>query len=130
MNIRDEAVEADLELAEIKSKLSALTPGQWKAYNRGIGYEIHSEHDEPINVGVRETFTKEDAEFIASAPPMVARLTAALEAALTFHKPIESAHPQVLGPVCEGCSDVDELNYTFYPCETVEAVKNALKESK
>ncbi len=65
-----------------------------------------------------------------AAPQDRAILSVALDAVLAFHKPIESGHPQILDPVCEGCSDVDELHFTFHPCETVEAIENAIKESQ
>jgi hypothetical protein len=123
-------VTARVVLDGIKESLAGITPGKWKAYNRGIGYEIHGEYDQPINDGHRETFTKADATFIATAPADVARLTGAVDAVLEFHKPIESGHPQILGPVCEGCSDVDDLQFTFHPCETVEAIDAALEESQ
>jgi hypothetical protein len=70
-------------LDSIKAGLTGITPGEWKAWDRGIGYEVHGEYDEPINIGHRETFTKADASFIAAAPVTVARLTAALELVLT-----------------------------------------------
>jgi hypothetical protein len=57
----------------------------------------------------------------------IAKLLAAVEAVRTFHRPIDSDHPQIIGPVCEGCSDVDDSQYTFYPCETVEAINKALE---
>jgi hypothetical protein len=71
-------------LDSIKAGLTGITPGEWKAWDRGIGYEVHGEYDEPINIGHRETFTKADASFIAAAPVTVARLTAALEAVLSM----------------------------------------------
>lgn len=73
------------ELDDIKARLAVLTwAPPWKAWDRGIGYEVHSQGDQPINSGHRETFTKADAEFIAAAPADLARLTAAVEAVLSI----------------------------------------------
>ena len=41
------------------------TPLPWRAYDRGIGWEIvHDEHDNPINCHFRETFSEADARLI------------------------------------------------------------------
>lgn len=75
----------------MKARVSALTwAPPWKAWDRGIGYEVHSQGDEPINSGHRETFTKADATFIAAAPTDVARLVAAVEAALDVAETLET----------------------------------------
>src|SRR5690625_3573071 len=55
-----------------------IYPGPWVANDRGIGYEITTQHqiDEaaevngwpmPINSGIKDTFPRSDAEFIALA---------------------------------------------------------------
>jgi len=54
-------------LEAISHRLSKVSEGPWTAWDRGIGYEVHSPYGEPINYGHRETFTKGDAEFIAMA---------------------------------------------------------------
>lgn len=66
-------------LAEIENRLKTIeTKEPWKAWDRGIGYEIHCQHDEPINDGLRETFKRGDAVFIAHSPSDVAYLLAEL----------------------------------------------------
>jgi hypothetical protein len=39
----------------------------WKAYDRGIGWEVHTSEDRPVNDGFHETFAMDDAAFIADA---------------------------------------------------------------
>lgn len=85
----------------IAARLKAIvTPGPWKAWDRGIGYEVHGAYDEPINMSHRETFMKADAEFIASAPADVAYLldltrkqAAALEWVEALHRPVKKWEP-------------------------------------
>lgn len=55
-------------VAAIAARLGKVSDGPWTAWDRGIGYEVHGPGGEPINMGHRETFTKGDAEFIATAP--------------------------------------------------------------
>lgn len=44
------------------------SPLPWRAYDRGIGYEVlRADIDESINGEFRETLTKADAEFIVLA---------------------------------------------------------------
>ncbi len=49
------------------SKHAPLTPLPWFVYDRGIGCEIVAEDQECINREFRDTFSKEDAEFIVRA---------------------------------------------------------------
>jgi hypothetical protein len=74
-----------------------------------------------------------DAEFIAAAPATVARLTAALEAVLEVHQPIDAAmfsgrHERIV-KVCTGCG-TDDGNWQRYPCPTVAAIEGVLKEGQ
>jgi len=63
------------QLAAIEARANAATPGEWEPYNRGIGYEVHL-HGIPVNDNLRETFNKQDAEFIANARTDVPALLA------------------------------------------------------
>lgn len=59
-----------------------VRPGPWHVYDRGIGYEVHDENDYELTGGMRETFDKADAEFIAAFdPPTVLALLSRLERA-------------------------------------------------
>ena len=78
-------------LAELRRLLEEATPGPWHAWDRGIGYEVHTEVEhnpircDPLNSGFRETFGGPDAHLIVSAvnalPSLLDQLDAA-EAAL------------------------------------------------
>jgi hypothetical protein len=118
-----DGVPAAAVLGGIKSRLSQITPGQWKAWDRGIGYEVHSQHDEPLNTGHRETFTKADAVFIAAAPTDVARLTGALEAVLALHYAGDMHGPAY----CKECSKSHWI--VPVPCPTVAAIEIELAET-
>ena len=51
-------------LEELDALYDKATKGPLSASDRGIGYEIHDPTGYPINSGERDTFKKEDAEFI------------------------------------------------------------------
>ena len=68
------ATTAHLDAIEARS--NAATEGPWEAWDRGIGYEVHGQHGEPINWSHGETFGKLDAEFIAHARTDVPHLLA------------------------------------------------------
>ncbi|UUG69998.1 hypothetical protein SEA_ZUCKER_38 [Arthrobacter phage Zucker] len=55
-------------LDAIQAQLDAATQGEWTAWDRGIGYEVHQAEDWPLNDRCRETFAKGDAEFVAASP--------------------------------------------------------------
>jgi len=70
-----------------------IYPGPWVANDRGIGYEITTQHqiDEaaevngwpmPINSGIKDTFPRSDAEFIALARTALPQLAKALRGVL------------------------------------------------
>ena len=71
-------------LAELRRLLEEATPGPWHAWDRGIGYEVHTEvehnpiHCVSLNSEFRETFRGPDARLIAAA---VNALPALLDAA-------------------------------------------------
>jgi hypothetical protein len=67
------------------------------------------------------------------APGNVERLTAALEAVLEVHEPVEAVmnpgrHERIV-KVCTGCG-ADDGNWQRWPCPTVSAVEAALKEGQ
>ena len=70
--------------AELRRLLERATPGPWHAWDRGIGYEVHTEaehnpiHCVSLNSEFRETFRGTDARLIAAA---VNALPALLDAA-------------------------------------------------
>ena len=70
--------------AELRRLLERATPGPWHAWDRGIGYEVHTEVEhnpircDPLNSGFRETFGGPDAQLIVAA---VNALPALLDAA-------------------------------------------------
>ncbi|QRQ79142.1 ead/Ea22-like family protein [Glutamicibacter protophormiae] len=73
-----------MELNELRKTAEApgVRPGPWHVYDRGIGYEVHDENDYELTGGMRETFDKPDAEFIATFdPPTVLALLSRLEQA-------------------------------------------------
>ena len=58
---------------ELRRLLEKATPRPWHAWNRGIGFEVHTEAEhnpircDPLNSGFRETFGGPDAHLIAAA---------------------------------------------------------------
>ena len=82
-----------MELTDLLDQIDRLEleiyPGPWVANDRGIGYEITTQHqiDEaaevngwpmPINSELRETFPRSDAEFIALARTALPQLAAVI----------------------------------------------------
>ena len=74
-------------LAELRRLLEEATPRPWHAWNRGIGYEVHTEVEhnpircDPLNSGFRETFGGQDAQLIAAAANALPGLLDQLDAA-------------------------------------------------
>src|SRR5699024_12364690 len=75
-----------------------IYPGPWVANDRGIGYEITTQHqiDEaaevngwpmPINSGIKETIPRSDAEFIALARTALPKVAEAVDQLL---EPLDS----------------------------------------
>ena len=82
-----------MELTDLLDQIDRLEleiyPGPWVANDRGIGYEITTQHqiDEaaevngwpmPINSGIKDTFPRSDAEFIALARTALPKLAEAV----------------------------------------------------
>jgi hypothetical protein len=129
----------------IKARLAAATPGPWKAEPVESGsfahiesrvYSLRGSHIllSPTDGEAGQAKTT-DAEFIAAAPADVARLTAAVEAVLALHKEVEGyrfgAVPGAAPDygVCSTCFTDDERPAPW-PCPTVAAIENALKEGQ
>ena len=61
------------KLAELRWLLERATPGPWHAWDRGIGYEVHTEAEHnpircvSLNSEFRETFRGPDARLIVAA---------------------------------------------------------------
>ena len=59
--------------AELRRLLEEATPRPWHAWDRGIGFEVHTEAEhnpircDPLNSGFRETFCGPDARIIVAA---------------------------------------------------------------
>ncbi len=60
----------DLDPLRKIAEAPGVTPGPWVAYDRGIGYEVHDANGYELTGGMRETFDKADAEFIAAFDPL------------------------------------------------------------
>jgi len=63
------------------SQATKFTPGPWHAWDRGIGFEVHTgkgpcdgDCGGCINDGFRETFTEANARLIAAAPDLYVAL--------------------------------------------------------
>lgn len=87
-----------------------VRPGPWHVYDRGIGYEVHDENDYELTGGMRETFDKADAEFIATfAPPTVlallSRLEQAEQAVARVREVIHRYDPNCLTCMCNSDGD-------------------------
>ena len=128
---------------ELRLLLEEATPGPWHAWNRGIGFEVHTEAEhnpircDPLNSGFRETFSGPDAHLIAAAvnalPTLLDALDAA-EAALArvreLHSSSGTAESQgydaegeygYIAPYCTGCEASDEYAVAW-PCPTIRAL--------
>lgn len=130
-----------MELTDLLDQIDRLEleiyPGPWVANDRGIGYEITTQHqiDEaaevngwpmPINSELRETFPRSDAEFIALARTALPQLAQTVRAVLELHEPIDD-HIHLRAKICSHRYCVDEaLDQMEYPCPTVQAITDAL----
>ena len=112
--------------AELRRLLDEATPGPWHAWDRGIGYEVHTEVEhnpircDSLNSGFRETFGGPNAQLIVAAvnalPALLDAvderdaLAAAVERVRELHKP-EGIHR-----FCSMCA------YRPWPCPTIRAL--------
>jgi len=130
-------------LAEVRQREQAATPGEWRNEpNTGAGrvwVQIGRRRDEAdceplFNVRAlgRNPTAEEyrqraaDAGFIAHARADVPALLAALEAAMRFHAPKETANGTALCPFCS-CAEGELVRA---PCPEVRAISMALLGSK
>lgn len=87
------------ELAAQKEADRHPTPGPWRAWDRGIGWEIHHrwKNDEdggwPLNGGFRETFREADARLMSAAPDLLKELRHLVRAL----EPLEDGHLEIPG---------------------------------
>ena len=100
-------------LDEIKARAEAATLGPWHAWDRGIGWEVHKGEEcapggrscDALNGEFRDTFTREDAEFIAAAredvPWLIERI-GELNGAICWDT------------TCLNCSSLLDSNYDQY----------------
>ena len=121
------------------------TEGPWEAYEDSdvqyAGYPPIAEN--LVYAGAVETpiidwgngSTKADAEFIADARTRLPQALNALQAVMEIHKPYHADHYYVGmngGSLhrfvlrCEGCEESGGVE--GYPCPTVRAIQNAIKE--
>ena len=113
---------------ELRRLLDEATPGPWHAWDRGIGYEVHTEVEhnpircDPLNSGLRETFGGQDARLIAAAANALPGLLDQLDAAEAALARVRELHRESRGsmsalyptPICECGKD--------YPCPTIAAI--------
>ncbi|MFJ4168339.1 hypothetical protein ACIPY3_02400 [Paenarthrobacter sp. NPDC089714] len=103
---------------QMKARLEAAVPDQtW--------YSPEEVRDMLEHAGADADCIGQDSTFISGAPQDMVKLHNALDAVEALHKPVDSGHPNILGKVCDQCSDLVDL-FTFYPCATVEAIQAAL----
>jgi len=75
------------DAAELRRLLDEATPRPWHAWDRGIGFEVHTEAEhnpircDPLNSGFRETFCGPDARLIVAAVNSLESLLDALDVA-------------------------------------------------
>ena len=117
------------------------TEGPWEAYEDSdvqyAGYPPIAEN--LVYAGAVETpiidwgngSTKADAEFIADARTRLPQALNALQAVLEAHAPIDALNTQYtngrIPHVCTGCGQ-DDGRWNYWPCPTVRAIQNAIKE--
>jgi hypothetical protein len=118
-------------LDSIKGRLGAITPGAWKVWGMAVmadpvgNSNVDDAHMIAVTSDPHRGLRTFNADFIASAPSTVARLTAALESALEAcdrvidntdgHKPPGPPHP---------------TREQATACRIRAAIESALKESK
>lgn len=117
------------------------TEGPWEAYEDSdvqyAGYPPIAEN--LVYAGAVETpiidwgngSTKADSEFIADARTRLPQALNALQAVLEAHAPIDALNTQYtngrIPHVCTGCGQ-DDGRWNYWPCPTVRAIQNAIKE--
>ena len=117
-----------------------IYPGPWVANDRGIGYEITTQQqiDEaaevngwpmPINSGIKDTFPRSDAEFIALARTALPQLAKAVRAVWEIHKPLNVGGIDGDHIICEVCVTINGYggwDQRDHPCETYKAITDAM----
>jgi hypothetical protein len=104
----------------IKAQLSAITPGAWKVWGMGVmadpvgNSNVDDAHMIAVTSDPHRGLRTFNADFIASAPSTVARLTAAVESVL--------AECDYLDTLADGDK--------HYAKSFRAAIENALKESQ
>ena len=135
-------------LDEIQARADAATDGPWEARHRvGLDWLSQSPHvdndgHEPgSSVGLADAVdplwgslwpsrnANADADFIAHARTDVPRLVAALRSVLNVHEPVGALHTPT-GKQVQVCSECErDGDWRVWPCLTVRAIENALKEA-
>ena len=121
-----DATDIRAQIEEERRIIEAASEGPWHVTDRGIGWEVSREplEDKPddpgfwpatVNDGLRETFSKTDATFIAHARAALPVRNAQIEAVLALHVLADFGE-------CNECS-----NGTPWPCATVRAIEEAGK---
>jgi hypothetical protein len=107
----------------VKAAKESRTPGPWKAWDRGFGWEIHGPDDEAINRGFRETFSREDAELIAEAvnsrrlDTAAPDLDAGLAALVAVLRKARQDNPEAFAEFVNEVCDPHALSDAFSMCE-------------
>ena len=124
-----------------KALAGQATQGPWEAYAdsdyQPAGCPPIIEH--LVYAGAVETpiidwgngSTEADAAFIADARARLPQALNALQAVLEAHAPIDALNTQYtngrMPHVCTGCGQ-DDGRWNYWPCPTVRAIQNAIKE--
>ena len=126
----------ETRLAEIRARAEAATEGPWRAsLLDGVEYEdgssCHRGGIYPSEKGAAPVLNttnvdRRNAEFIAHARTDLPSLLAAVETVRELHQP---GPPYLLDvpEVCEHCSDNEDEREVAYPCQTVQALADALE---
>ena len=127
-----------------KTLADQATEGPWEADGREITQ--HWSRPEPWQtiVGTEVAYmdycyggsaggveSDEDASFIADSRTRLPQALNALQAVLEVHAPIDALNTQYtngrIPHVCTGCGQ-DDGRWNYWPCPTVRAIQNAIKE--
>ena len=99
-----------------------ICPGPWVANDLGIGYEITTQQHMPINSGIKDTFPRSDAEFIALARTFTPAAARALRAVMELHQTrVHDEDPT--SPFCNICGTVIGQS-----CESLQAITDVFED--
>ena len=106
-------------LDEIDRLKLEIYPGPWVANDLGIGYEITTQQQMPINSGIKDTFPRSDAEFIALARTALPQLASVVTEILAFVEFAEKLHTE---------NDEFDLAGRSFILRIKEAINNGMED--